>query len=265
MQEIGKELRQAREEKNLTLEEISTRTMISKKYLRALEEGEFQAFSGEVYLKGALRKYAEELKLDPEPLLNRYSPQKQKDTAENEQNNTEKQQAKPVRITSGKKRLNIGRLVMVLLIVILLVAGIRAIGTIISTEEVVTDPPLVTEPDDNLPPPDDLVEEEPELPHVRIVRDSDQSRVLFHVFNAELVTAEMSFSELCWTKVETDNESSLEQTFSAGQSHAVTANDLIRIRIGNPPAVKLMINGEEVQLPDKINAYTFEITNAGME
>ena len=82
MQEIGQVLRQAREERGMTLEQVSSRTMIAKKYLRALEEGNFEIFPGEVYLKGALRKYAAELGLNQEGLVSRYGSVSETEKAE---------------------------------------------------------------------------------------------------------------------------------------------------------------------------------------
>jgi len=65
----GTQLRARRLQLGRTLQEIAEKTRITRGYLEALEEGRFDAVPGEVYLSGFLRTYAEELGLEPEPLL----------------------------------------------------------------------------------------------------------------------------------------------------------------------------------------------------
>jgi cytoskeletal protein RodZ len=62
--EIGSSLREARVRQGLEFAEIETGTKIRGKYLRALEDEQFDALPGETYIKGFLRTYAEYLGLD---------------------------------------------------------------------------------------------------------------------------------------------------------------------------------------------------------
>jgi hypothetical protein len=62
--EIGNSLREARLRQGLDFPEIEQRTKIRGKYLRALEEEQFDLLPGETYVKGFLRSYAEYLGLD---------------------------------------------------------------------------------------------------------------------------------------------------------------------------------------------------------
>jgi len=68
---IGQNLRKAREEQELSLEEISLVTHIKEPYLEAMEAGRFEALPSPVQQKGFLRTYALHLGLDPKPLVNR--------------------------------------------------------------------------------------------------------------------------------------------------------------------------------------------------
>jgi cytoskeletal protein RodZ len=72
MDEIGHILREARENKGLTLEEVQDRTRINVRYLAALEDGRYDALPTSVHARGFLRNYARFLGLDPQPLLDRY-------------------------------------------------------------------------------------------------------------------------------------------------------------------------------------------------
>lgn len=71
--EIGRLLRETREQKHLTLEDIQANTKIRHKYLAALEAGDESAFPATVYLKGFLRTYANELGLDGWQLVEEYN------------------------------------------------------------------------------------------------------------------------------------------------------------------------------------------------
>jgi cytoskeleton protein RodZ len=62
--EIGNSLREARLRQGLEFPEIEQRTKIRGKYLRALEEEQFDLLPGQTYVKGFLRSYSEYLGLD---------------------------------------------------------------------------------------------------------------------------------------------------------------------------------------------------------
>ncbi len=66
---IGKQLRQARESRNLSLEQVAQATHIRVRYLQALEAEQFELLPSTAQLRGFLRAYAGALKLDPAPLL----------------------------------------------------------------------------------------------------------------------------------------------------------------------------------------------------
>src|SRR5436305_216915 len=64
MSSVCEQLRQAREAKGLSIEQVAEITKIRGDHLRALEEGNFNIFSAPVYVRGFIRTYATLLKLD---------------------------------------------------------------------------------------------------------------------------------------------------------------------------------------------------------
>lgn len=72
MDELGHILREARETKGLTLQEVQEETRINTRYLEALENGDYESLPTPVHVRGFLRNYARYLGLDPQPLLDRY-------------------------------------------------------------------------------------------------------------------------------------------------------------------------------------------------
>ena len=55
---IGDRLRQARLNKNISIDELQKRTKIQKRYLNAIEVGDFHLLPGEYYVRAFLRDYA---------------------------------------------------------------------------------------------------------------------------------------------------------------------------------------------------------------
>ncbi len=72
MRELGQVLRTKRESLGLDLEEVQERTKIRKRYLIALETGDWSILPGYVYGRGFVRSYAEVLGMDGLELLNSY-------------------------------------------------------------------------------------------------------------------------------------------------------------------------------------------------
>ena len=73
MFEIGNSLREARLRQGLDFPEIEQGTKIRGKYLRALEDEQFDVLPAQTYVKGFLRSYAEYLGLDGQLYVDEYN------------------------------------------------------------------------------------------------------------------------------------------------------------------------------------------------
>lgn len=72
MFEIGNTLREARLRRRLDISDCESATKIRSKYLRALEEEQFEVLPGGTYVKSFLRTYAEYLELDGRLVLDEF-------------------------------------------------------------------------------------------------------------------------------------------------------------------------------------------------
>jgi cytoskeleton protein RodZ len=71
--DIGSSLRDARLRQEIDFAELEERTKIRPKYLRALEDEQFDSLPAPTYVKGFLRSYAEALGLDGQPFVDEYN------------------------------------------------------------------------------------------------------------------------------------------------------------------------------------------------
>jgi hypothetical protein len=72
MPEIGQTLREARMRRRIDMTEVESATKIRAKYLRALENEEWDLLPGPTFVRTFLRTYAEYLGLDPRVLVEEY-------------------------------------------------------------------------------------------------------------------------------------------------------------------------------------------------
>jgi cytoskeleton protein RodZ len=68
---VGTELKQARENAGLSPEQISERTKIQLYKIDSLENGTFELLPQGIYLDGIVRAYAQQVGIDPEPMVER--------------------------------------------------------------------------------------------------------------------------------------------------------------------------------------------------
>jgi cytoskeleton protein RodZ len=70
--EIGNTLREARVRRSITLQQVEEDTKIRVKYIQAMENEDFEVMPGATFVKGFLRTYSEYLSLDADVMLDEY-------------------------------------------------------------------------------------------------------------------------------------------------------------------------------------------------
>lgn len=69
MSELGQQLREARLEKGMSLDDVQEMTKIRKRYLEAIEAGDYKVLPGNFYVRAFIKTYAETVGLNPDELL----------------------------------------------------------------------------------------------------------------------------------------------------------------------------------------------------
>ncbi|MFJ7309003.1 helix-turn-helix domain-containing protein [Peribacillus frigoritolerans] len=70
--ELGNRLKEAREAKGLSLEDLQELTKIQKRYLIGIEEGNYSMMPGKFYVRAFIKQYCEAVGLDSEEIFEQY-------------------------------------------------------------------------------------------------------------------------------------------------------------------------------------------------
>ncbi|MDO9573920.1 MAG: DUF4115 domain-containing protein [Candidatus Contubernalis sp.] len=265
MKEIGDILRNAREEKGLTFEEISEITKIQPRYLQALEEGETKMFPGEVYIKGSLRNYARVLNLDDAEIMNKYYQLKDQ-TQESPHKEHKEKREKPL-YTSGDgiwKNLVVG-----ILVILLLFGGIKGYQSFFGEYENGRPVDSSNSGDNNqgedngseefVPPEEDEIVEEPEEPQLLLVENSGGD-IVYELHHVEEINLELTFTRRCWIRLVIDNGDREEKNYEPGEQVSRQAKDEVRLRVGDPRVIQVTVNGLEISLEDYSTALNITVS-----
>ncbi|XSD06663.1 helix-turn-helix domain-containing protein [Priestia megaterium] len=70
--ELGQRLRQERESKGLSLDDLQKLTKIQKRYLLGIEEGNYEVMPGKFYVRAFIKQYCEAIGLDTDAIFEEY-------------------------------------------------------------------------------------------------------------------------------------------------------------------------------------------------
>lgn len=258
MKEIGELLQNAREEKGLSLEEISNDIKISPRHLKALEEGHFSLFAGEVYLKGALRKYAESLGLDASRMISTYYEllEREKSTEQQKGKETKKKEAKKRKekpFYSRKERRSFPSVAVIWLSVLVIIVGgsiwysaqndREAEGPYDNNYAYNEEFPENNDRPDDEPEVEEPPEPEPE-PEPELVEESrEEASGVYRVENVAEKEVQLSFTDRCWIRITQDGERVEEGTFEAGETVRLGDAESTEIELGFAAGANIEVNG----------------------
>ncbi|MCG9969725.1 DUF4115 domain-containing protein [Pelotomaculum terephthalicicum JT] len=233
--EIGKRLKEAREEKGLTLEAVEEETKIRRKYLRALEEEQFQVLPGPVYAKAFLKTYTRFLGIDAGDVFANYSDFFTEAPAEAPEHIFEEEKkARVPRKPRSRLYLTVAAVIVCVAVLGLYFNSAKGKGGTPVDNPSAYNPenPAIsgqTEPPVQPPP------VEPQQP-----ADSSVVKLDLNVKNSD-----------CWMSVTVDGKQAFVGTLIPGQSKHFEGTDKIKITLGNAGAVEASLNGQNLGLMGK--------------
>lgn len=265
--QIGQVLSQTRERRGLTLSEVQAQTHIRRRYLEAMEAGDFQVIPGEVYARGFLRTYARFLELDEAELMRMYQKACQELSgaspvaatavpAKAAAHRPRQRGAGPEPRSEGgpvfRPQRSLARLIAPVAI-LFAVAGAVAIGLYYlgtgfglpaEGDEPPAEPPgqTVAEPPVAEPEPEEP-EPEPTLTVERLAPDSARPNYVTYALHDQTEPVEVTLrtGAACWFRATIGGVIVAEGTLKAGEERAWLVDTDLTVHLGNPADITVTI------------------------
>ncbi len=214
--EIGAKLREERKTKALSLDQITSTTLIPERHLRAIEEGDMSMLPEPIYIQGFIRKYGRAVGLadlaEQFPL--------ESETEGLLQPTPKLSEVRPFHLYA--------------------VYGLMVAGTI-GLLAVVLDPMR------RVPPTTPNLSPAAELPQERMASPpSTLPLTAPTVAIPEGLRLELAATDMAWLQVTVDGEVAFEGMLAAGESRTWQAKNQLSFVVGNAGAVKAKKNGQEL-------------------
>lgn len=246
MDKLGHYLREYREAKGITLEEIERASNISVFYLRALEEGQYHLLPAPAFTIGFLKQYARCVGLDPEDAVLRYRRVTQKQGGPFRERSAEK----PVR---GRRRpfwILAGTLLLLIVLWKALYPGRERTGERVRTIRIPRASPeeirkealrkelglLESVPRSHLSPQGTATGVEPSAPGSK-----GQQGALPQTGSIEVI---LQATERTSVRIRLDQEPWIDKTLEAGERFPCRAREKVNLRIANGSGVRVFYNGK---------------------
>lgn len=236
---VGTILKEARLAKGLSIADAEQATSVRARYLEAVENDEYEKTPGEVFLKGIIRNYGNYLGLDGLELVKLYKANHQGVAAENI-NSAGIREVEKVRLNiqlkekrdigSGTGRFEMPQLPMKqiaagLAVVVLLGIGYVAVPKVI-----------------------DYFKNMPQVEQKQEEVKANASTAVKPPSILDKVQVEMEAKDSCWTEVTADGKEVFVGMLNAKDKRTFEAKDKIVVKYGNIGAMKLIVNGQPVDL-----------------
>lgn len=233
---IGEQLTHTRKAKGISIEAAEEATKIRAKFLRALENEEFEVLPGRVYAKAFLRSYARYLELDDAELAAVF------DQLCAEEPEAEDRQRK----FEEHRTFNWGRYVnfFAVVAVIGLLAAFNAVYGKVFDNQAENKPAIQDEATrpaakPRLDTPPAKADENPGAAS-QLAQGNTPAGNVEQGLSVKLNVT----SDRCWMRVVTDGTVAFEGELRAGEQRSFQASSAIRVKLGNAGAVEVFCNGQ---------------------
>ncbi|HXF05636.1 MAG TPA: RodZ domain-containing protein [Blastocatellia bacterium] len=242
---LGQELKRRREARGIDLQEIANVTRVSARFLRAIEEDDFNALPGGLFTRSFIRTYARYVGMDEEQAISRYYEQIGQPRDE------------PARLSlaaEGERRKKISILaataITLSVLVVLGLGGwagwnywqrrhVRPAPSVLSEPTPGKTSQQTTSPEQHLPSSD--VSAAPSPATAPALTSGPAPRPL---------EVRLEASEECWISYVADDETKPVQFILKPQEvRTITAQSQIKLSVGKVTALRMLINGQPAELP----------------
>ncbi len=246
--EIAKELKSARENKGVEISQISNKTRIDAKYLKLMEEGDFD-YMPDVYMKAFVKEFADSLGLDGAEMVNKYKAAKfgrVEQSADDDLVSTKTDE--PVRefgsgegenTVPGEVSKNNNQLVYLAVAFLFIITVVIVYFAVIKDGSTEFYKENTSSKQQETPAEKRFVEKKPELKPDSKPAAVDPSEGPLKV--------RVETSDTLWLRVKLDDQQTNEYMMYPNTSKNFDALSEFRFVVGNSSAVKFFLNGNQLQ------------------
>jgi cytoskeletal protein RodZ len=252
VKELGEFLKNERLKKGITLDELQEITKVRIKYLKAIEDGNLDDIPALVYAKGFIKSYAEAVGVDANELLSKYNYLfKEKEEANKIEDVSTYQKAEKNFDTAVFLRKLIKPIIGIIIVAILCYGIYYIVAQI---NKVVTPVPNTTQTNksnknnSNKTTANSVYNQNDFTTALQLV-SSTKKDVEYKIINANKTNKVDIFipGQQCWFSIKADGANVYEGTLYNGMSKSFNIKDNIEILMGNPPDVKITVDGQDIQ------------------
>ena len=241
---IGDTLAEARRQRGLTIAQVSERTRIRETIIRGIEQGDFSPCGGDFYARGHIRSIATVVGVDPVPLIREYDQEHGPPGGMRAAEIFEP--ATPIKIREPRP-FGLGK---VLIVVLLGVIGFAAYH-LVSTHSPHSS---ATQADTLRPPP----KHQTTAPPVTPTPTTSQAPA-----GPPEAVITLTAAQDCWVGLtNTSGKYLYEGVVPAGHTKTWHEKDKVSMVLGNPPGIKLTVNGQQEKL-NTVQVVTLSINPTG--
>lgn len=238
METLGQELKRRREEKKISLQEMSDATRIGIRFLQAIEADDYSALPGGIYSRSFIKAYARFVKMDEEEALGRFRKVVNTSTVEDE----------PAESFSSKDfQREPSQLFLIMTVLVLL--GVIAGGSWLAVQ-------YFSKPSSPEVAP---AQPQPQPAPVQPSPDTQQASLTTPAAPAELSLVFKTVKD-CWVSVKSGDSKAQELIIPGGETREFKTSDSFLITVGDLTAVKIELNGQPIKLPSKDGISAKKIT-----
>ena len=247
---FGEKLRREREMRGITLDEIAAATKIGTRSLKALEDENFAILPGGIFNKGFVRAYARFLGMNEDEAVADYQAAAKEQPISVKQIATQSAIAKANRLAAQQARESAHAAGVVRAVLMFVVVGAIGFGGYYTYHrgyfKALKRPSLHRQLKQQAQAPP--VAAPVQTPAPAIATPVPVSQPPAQPTTASTIAAEFTVSirtsAESWLSVTADGKRAMERLFEANEEQNVTAKNRVRIRMGNPSATALSLNGK---------------------
>lgn len=249
LKHFAEELKQQRELLGITLTDIFDKTRIDKKYLEAMENGDFEIMP-QVYMRAFIRKYAEAVNLDANEFMLKYDAARSGKTYEEVSKTYETESSKAheeeeipteqaTKVGTNNKYFIFGSV-----LIIILVGIVYLIYTNSGSDKIIVEKPV----EDII---NERAENDTERFEIKTSKEISTPKTENITTTGDSLALKIYATDTVWVQLLVDNNKTSEYILYPTRSKILKAGTQINVLVGNSGGVQFTLNGKNIEFNGK--------------